>query len=424
MNRADVPLSQPLLLQVKQVLEITMNYLLPAAMVAALSIMGCAIGLDAPSGADKEAVVKGNNKFGFDLYARLRTSEGNLFFSPYSISTALSMTYAGAKGETATEMAKVLQLPLPQDQLPPAVAAVIRDLASTSDGVRLAVANALWGQKGQPFVPAFLQTTRTWYGAGFHEINFGDATAAAKEINTWVEQQTQDKIKDLLSPDSVKGASLVLTNAIYFKGDWAAAFTKSMTRKQDFFVSPEKKVPAEMMHHSAKFGYLDTDDYQVLSMPYKGDSVSMIVLLPRQKNGLEALEAKLNAELVNQAVAKLKETNVMVGVPKFKMTTSFELADVLSKMGMPSAFQAGKADFTGIATTRDLYISGVVHKAYVDVNEEGTEAAAATAVVAMRASVVGPQPPIFHADHPFVFAIRDNKTGSLLFLGRVANPAG
>ena len=400
-----------------------MNYLLPAAVLTVLSIMGCAISLETASGPDKQAVVQGNNTFGFDLYAQLRSREGNLFFSPYSISTALSMTYAGAREATATEMAHVLHLPLPQDQLPAAVAGVVGDLAGSGDGVRLAVANALWGQKGQPLVPAFLQTTQTWYGAGFHEVNFANAAAAANEINAWVEKNTQDKIKDLLTADSVNGASLVLTNAIYFKGDWSAAFPKSMTRKQDFFLAADKKAPTDMMSHTERFGYLEADDYQVLSMPYKGDTVSMVVLLPRTKDGLAALEAKLNAELMSQAIAKLTPTKIMVNMPKFKMTSTFELADLLGKMGMPSAFDRNKADFSGIVASHDLYLSKVIHKAYVDVNEEGTEAAAATAVVAMRASAVTALP-VFRADHPFVFAIRDNKTGSILFMGRVANPAG
>jgi serpin B len=400
-----------------------MNQLVPFfGLFVILGIAGCDIGSDEPSPASKQAVVDGDNSFGFDLYHQLESQQGNLFFSPYSISTALSMTYAGAKGETATEMAHVLHFVPDQAQLHPAMAGVAGSLAGQADGVRLDVANALWGQKGQPFVSAFLQLTKQYYGAGFRQVNFGEPEAARQEINAWVEKQTQDKIKDLLGPNSLNGATLVLTNAIYFKGSWDHAFSKARTLKADFFTGPEQKVSVDMMHLTEKFGYFEDDRFQVLSMPYKGDAVSLIAFLPRQKEGMKAMEEQLNAGVVSDVLGKIRSTKVAVSFPKFKMTSSFQLADVLAKMGMPTLFQPGKADLSGIVVTKDLFISKVVHKAYVDVNEEGTEAAAATAVIAMRASAKAPMIPVFRADHPFVFAIRDNKTGSILFLGRVTNP--
>ncbi len=400
-----------------------MNAILPAVgLFLVLGIVGCDLGSDETSAATKHTVVEGNNAFGFDLYHRLQTQKGNLFFSPYSISTALSMTYAGAKGETAQEMAHVLHFLPDQAQLHPAMANIVGGLAGPADGVRLDVANALWGQKGQPFVADFLQLTKRYYGAGFREVNFGEPEAARQEINAWVEKQTQDKIKDLLGPDSLNGATLVLTNAIYFKGDWDKVFPKARTLKENFFASQDQKISVDMMHHTEKFGYLEDDRFQVLSMPYKGDAVSLIAFLPRKKDGLEAMEALLNAAVVNEVLGKTKSIKVAVAVPKFKMTSSFQLADVLAKMGMPSLFQPGKADLSGMVATKDMSISKVVHKAYVDVNEEGTEAAAATAVIGVRMAVKAPMIPVFRADHPFVFAIRDNKTGSILFLGRVTNP--
>ena len=401
-----------------------MNLALPAlGLVFLLGMVGCDSGLEEVAPDSKASVVEGNNAFGYDLYHQLRSQKGNLFFSPYSISTALSMTYAGARGQTAQEMAHVLHLMPEQDKLHPALAAVIAGLAGKNDGVRLDVANALWGQKGQPFVADFLQLTKKYYGAGFHTVDFNNGEAARQEINAWVEKQTQDKIKDLLAPDSVQGASLVLTNAIYFKGDWQKPFAKGRTLKENFFVTPKDKVMVEMMHLTETFGYTEDDNFQMLALPYKGDAVSLIAFLPRKQDGLSALEDQLDPTMVNGAIAKLKQSKVTVSVPKFKMTSSFELADVLTKMGMPLLFQRGRADLSGIVATNDLYISKVVHKAYVDVYEEGTEAAAATAVIGVRMAAMRPPAiPVFRADHPFVFAIRDNKTGSMLFLGRVANP--
>jgi serpin B len=395
----------------------------PLGLVFLLGMAGCDSGWEEAAPDSKAAVVEGNNTFGYDLYHQLRSQKGNLFFSPYSISTALSMTYAGARGQTAHEMAHVLHLAPDQDKLHPAVAAVVEGLAAKTDGVRLDVANALWGQKGQPFVPSFLQLTKKYYGAGFHTVDFNNGEAARQEINAWVEKQTQDKIKDLLPPDSVQGASLVLTNAIYFKGDWLKPFAKGRTFKENFFLTPRDKVMVDMMHLTETFNYAEDDNFQVLSLPYKGDAVSLMAFLPRKQDGLATLEDQLDPTMVNGAVARLKQTKVIVSLPKFKMTSSFELADVLAKMGMPLLFQRGRADLSGIIASNDLYISKVVHKAYVDVYEEGTEAAAATAVVGVRMAAMRPAAnPVFRADHPFVFAIRDNKTGSLLFLGRVANP--
>jgi serpin B len=401
-----------------------MNWTIPVVgFLVMLGVVGCESGLEEVAPESKANIVEGNNAFGYDLYRQLHTQKGNLFFSPYSISTALSMTYAGARGQTAQEMAHVLHLLAEQEKQHPGMAAVVAGLAGQKDGVRLDVANALWGQKGQPFLPEFLQLTKRYYGAGFHPIDFRNGEAARQEINAWVEKQTQDKIKDLLGPNSVDNASLVLTNAIYFKGDWLKPFAKRRTRKEDFFVTADDKVKVDMMHLTDSFNYMENDDFQALSLPYKGEAVSLIAFLPRAKDGLGKLEEQFKAGLVNDVLAKLKKTRVIVSLPKFKMTSSFELADVLSKMGMPLLFQAGKADLSGIVASNDLFISKVVHKAYVDVYEEGTEAAAATGVIAVRASAVRPpSDPIFRADHPFLFAIRDNKTGSMLFLGRVANP--
>ena len=376
--------------------------------------------------ADTRAVVKGNTEFALALYHKLRTQDGNLFLSPYSISTALAMTYGGARGETAAEMAKPLVFTLDQDHLHPAFAALLAQLneGGKNRGYQLSVANALWGQKNFGFLPDFLNLTRDRYGADLNEVDFVGATEAArKTINAWVEKETQDKIKDLLQPGVLSvDTRLVLTNAIYFKGFWAAKFKKEHTREEPFKTSADATVKAPLMHHTGDFPYLDGGDFQALELPYKGKDVSMVVLLPKKVGGLAALEAKLTEENLAGWLSKLRKQEVQVALPKFKMTKEFSLNDVLKAMGMRKAFVPGGADFTGMSGSgKRLFISAVVHKAFVDVNEEGTEAAAATAVVVTTTSAR--ITPIFRADHPFVFLIRDNRSGSVLFLGRLTNPA-
>jgi serpin B len=373
---------------------------------------------------DVAAVVKGNDQFAFDLYARLRDKPGNLFFSPQSISTALAMTYAGARSETADEMARTLHFTLPNERLHPAFHALIEELngAGKKRGYQLSVANALWGQKGYHFRKDFLELTRKNYGAGLREVDFAGNTEAARQtINAWVEKETNNKIKDLLQSGVLDSLTrLVLTNAIYFKGDWDRQFHKDATRKEPFHVSSDDKVITPMMHDTGKFQYFEGESLQVLGLAYKGKELSMVVLLPKKRDGLPELEKTLTAGKIAELLPKLREQEVMVSLPKFKTTCEFGLKDTLAVMGMPAAFSQTKADFSGMDGSRELYITAVVHKAYVDVNEEGTEAAAATGVVVgLRAA---PAHPVFRADHPFVFAIRDNRSGSILFLGRVKNP--
>jgi serpin B len=380
----------------------------------------------APSKGDLAAVVHGNNEFAFDLYAQLKQKDGNLFFSPESISTALAMTYAGARGATADELAKTLHFTLKEDKLHPAFHALIEELngAGKKRGYQLSVANALWGQKGYKFLPNFLQLTKKYYGAGLQEVDFvGDTEGARKTINTWIEKETKDKIKDLLQPGVIDSLTrLVLTNAIYFKGDWERQFKKDFTQKDQFHIAADKKTDAMMMQDEGKFKYLDGGTFQALELPYKGKEVSMVVLLPKKIDGLAEFEKTLTAAKVADWLPKLREQEVLVALPKFKMTSEFSMKDTLSAMGIKQLFSANGADLSGMNGQRDLFVSAAIHKAYVDVNEEGTEAAAATAVVAKLAAA--PVHPIFRADHPFVFMIRDNHSGSILFLGRVANPQG
>jgi serpin B len=366
--------------------------------------------------ADRPALVKGNTAFALDLYNQLRSKDGNLFLSPYSISTALAMTFAGAAGETEKQMARGMHFGLEQERLHPAFASLLRDLRSDGKkGYQLAVANSFWGQKAVAFREPFLQTLRDDYDSEMQRVDAFDG-AAVQAINAWVEKKTQDKIKDLFKPGDLRPETtrLVLVNAIYFKGFWEQPFPKTAAADGVFLVSPEKKVAAPFMFKEGLFKNHKADDFQALELPYKGKDVSMVVLLPNKIDGLAALEKTLTPERLDGVLAKLQPYEVQVTFPKFKVEAEFSLNGTLAAMGMPSLFEG--ADLSRMSD-RPLVISRVVHKAVVDVNEEGTEAAAATGVSGDEG-----EPVKFRADHPFLFLIRDNRSGSVLFLGRLTNP--
>ena len=379
-----------------------------------------------PSAADRAALVEGDNAFAVELYGRLQNQSGNLFFSPESISTALAMAYAGARGDTASEMAKTLHFTLPPQQLHPAMGALLSDLNAAHAGCQLSVANALWAQRGYTFLPDFLKVMNNDYGAGLNQVDFKGSTEAARlTINHWVEQKTANKIQDLLQPGALRPSTrLVLTNAIYFKGDWQTQFDKAQTKDEDFHLSPAQTKKAPLMHREGAFNYFNGGTFQALEIPYKSNELSMIVILPNDPGGLPALEQSLSATNMQQWLHQLVPVpKVIVTMPKFKITQQFELGGTLAAMGMPQAFTAS-ANFSGMTGNRDFFISAVIHKAYIDVNEEGTEAAAATAVTmrAMAMRAPNPAPPVFRADHPFVFLIRDHASNSILFMGRMADP--
>jgi serpin B len=382
-------------------------------------------GKEAKAPADTKAVVKGNTEFALALYRQLRGQKGNLFISPYSISTALAMTYAGARGQTAEEMARALNFPSGHQRLHTAFAKLLVDLNGDGKkrGYQLSVANALWGQKNFGFLPDFLNLTRDSYGAGLNEVDFQGATEEArKTINAWVEKQTQDKIKDLLQPGVLNASTcLVLTNAIYFKGFWDSQFNKKATQQRPFHLQGGESVKVPLMYQKGKFRYLDGGDFQALELPYQGKDLSMVILLPKKADGLAALEEKLTASNLAGWLGRLHRDEVHVTLPRFKMIREFRLRGALAALGMRRAFAPGQADFTGMSGSgRKLFVSEVIHKAFVDVNEEGTEAAAATAVIVKKEAAA--EPTVFRADHPFLFLIQDLRTGSVLFLGRLTNP--
>ena len=377
---------------------------------------------------DLDALVQGNNTFALDLYQQIKGEEGNLFYSPYSISLALAMTWAGARGQTEAEMAATLDFTLSQGALHPAFNALDQALASrgqnaqASDGqgFRLRIANALWGQTGLPFETPFLDTLALNYGAGMRVVDFeNDAPQAIDLINGWVDAQTEGKIKKLVGPDNIDSSTrFVLTNAIYFNAAWASPFETKNTADADFTKADGSTVTVSMMHQSQETGYVAGDGFQAVRLPYDGQELSMIAILP-DPGTLADFEASLDAAKLEEIAGSLTQHDVEMSVPKFEFSGDFSLADTLSKMGMAGAFGPG-ADFSGITKADQLVLMDVLHKSYIKVNEAGTEAAAATAVVGGTTSI--PEPASITLDHPFLFVIRD-KTGTLLFVGRVANPA-
>jgi len=376
-----------------------------------------------------QTVVKGNSNFGFDLYQELKDVEGNLFFSPYSISTALAMTYAGARGQTEKEMAQVLHFSLKQELLHSSFSKLQSELNAIQNKgqIKLSIANSLWAQKSYKFLDSFIDLNKKYYSAGLNFVNFMTNPGAAREkINAWVEEKTHDKIKDLIKPPIPSPlTTLILCNAIYFKGNWLSQFDTTRTVDADFYISTDKTIKVPMMSQKSDFRYKDFDKFCALELPYEGNDLSMIIFLPNEIDGLADFEKDFKNDTVKIWIDELIGTHkseVLVSIPKFKTTCEFELSETLYDMGMPAAFSLPPADFSGMTGTKDLYISKVIHKAYVDVNEEGTEAAAATAVVMLKSVAVMPLE--FKADHPFVFLIRENHTGSILFIGRIVDPEG
>jgi serpin B len=372
---------------------------------------------------DFTELVRGNNNFAFDLYRRIRDTSGNLFFSPYSVSSALAMAYAGARGETEQQMADALHFSLPQDRLHPAFNALDLTLASEgNENFRLNIANALWGQVGHYFRSDFLDLLAANYGVGMWLVNFiEDAEGARIKINDWVSKHTENKIENLLPEGAVDSLTrLVLTNAIYFRASWLVPFSESATEEGMFTLLDNSKVTVPMMSQEASFRYAEGEDYQAVELPYSDKETSMLIILPELENFGE-FEVTLNAERVSEIVENLVPMRVNLKMPKFEFEKSLGLGQILREMGMSAAFDPYRADFSGIDDNRDLYITDVLHKAFISVNENGTEAAAATAVIIGTTSL--PPPPVeVLIDHPFIFMIRNNSTSAVLFLGRVLDP--
>ncbi|HJX62156.1 MAG TPA: serpin family protein [Dehalococcoidia bacterium] len=380
---------------------------------------------------DLAELVVGNSAFAFDLYQAVRGNPGNLFYSPYSISLALAMTYAGARGETQRQMADTLSFTLPDDRLRPAFNALDLDLTHRGEGAgatqgerfQLNIANAIWGQKDYAFLPEFLDVLAQNYGAGLRLVDFVDAPEESRStINDWVSDQTAGKIPELLPPGFADALTrLVLTNAIYFNAGWAYPFEPQNTQEGTFHLLDGGEVTVPMMKQSQRLAYSEGDGYQAVSLPYGTSGLSMVLLVP-PAGQFEAFESSLNADRVRNigSLDYSGDSSVTLSMPKFDFESSFDLGEALAAMGMPDAF-SGSAVFSGMTGSQALAISAVVHKAFILVDEEGTEAAAATAVVMVEST---PERQItLTIDRPFIFLIRDRETGAILFLGRVLNPA-
>jgi len=382
------------------------------------------------SGATTEnvaSVVGANNKFALDLYSLYQSEDGNLFFSPYSISSALAMTYEGARGLTAEQMQSVFYFPEDEDRRL-GNASLYNLFNEQGKSYELNIANAIWIEKKFSFLDSFLDIITNYYGGAIEKMDFiKNPDGSRIIINNWVEERTNNKIKDLIPGGMIDSLTrAVLTNAIYFKGDWVKEFNKEDTAELPFYVEEQEPIYVEMMRKldEPEFNYMENNSLQMIELPYSGEELSMLILLPKE-DSLETLEDKLSFNKLNGWKNSLRKREVNVLIPKFKFESKYFMANDLSILGMPVAF-SDQADFSGMSVQEGLTIDEVIHQAFVEVNEQGTEAAAATAVVMAGMSggpSIGPKIFVFKADHPFIFIIQHNATGNILFMGRVNDPS-
>jgi serpin B len=386
-------------------------------------------------GGESKSLAEDHTDFALALYAQLQQGPGNLFFSPFSVRTALGMAYAGAKGETAVQMRDALRLASSDQGLHKTLGAII-DRLNTSGGANyeLSVANSLWSQEGAALQAPFLDLITQCYGGALNAVDFaGGCEAARVAINGWVEEKTRGRIQEIIAPDALgPDMRLVLVNAVYFKGLWVLQFPRALTCDEPFFLEQGDKVQVPLMHMQERLRYQRADGYQAVDLEYRGGDVSMLVILPDKKDGLRDLEGRLSAQMLHDCVTNARLREVELYLPRFRMSWgAAELGSCLSRLGMPLAFAPFQADFSGIngyapPHERSLFISAVWHKAFLEVGEEGPEAAAATAVVVAEAAaapdIEPPRVPVFRADHPFLLAIRDRRSNAVLFLGRIGDP--
>lgn len=374
------------------------------------------------------ALVDGNNTFALDLYQSLRSQDENLILSPFSVSLALAMTYAGARGETEAQMAQTLHFPA-QDALHPAFNALDLKLEESDinldkdqEPMQLNIANAVWVEQTFSFLQEYLDLIAINYGAGIHQSDFvNNFEPTRKEINDWVSEKTEEKINDLLSDGSLNADTrMVLVNAIYFKADWLDQFDANDTYDNEFNLLDGSKVTVPMMGQDMYIPYVSGDGYQAVELPYAGNSAAMDIIVP-DAGRFEEIESALTSEVFEDMLASMEQTSLIFRMPKFEFESSFSLSDQLSNLGMSAAFDRNAADFSGMTGKKDLFISKVIHKAFVAVDEEGTEAAAATAVV-METAGAAIENLVLVVDRPFIFVIRDLESRQILFIGRVLNP--
>lgn len=372
------------------------------------------------------SLVDALNDFSFRFYQQIGASEeDNVFFSPYSIFVALSMAYEGARGNTAIEMQNVLNILQNDSATLGSFGKVYNLLNQNQEGYTISTANAFWAHQDYEFLQEYLGLLENFYMAEANELDFAENEEAAETINNWIEEQTHNKIKDMIQPDMLSDLTkLVLTNAIYFKGLWADPFDPDDTYETDFELTSDETVKVNMMKsdsESSIFNYTETEDLQILKLNYYGNDLSMIIVLPKENN-ISIAESALNAENLLNWRNDFDETEINIEIPKFKFEKKYPLNNLLKEMGIIDAFIPDVADFSGMDGTKKLFISRALHQSYVEVNEEGTEAAAATAIF-VELTAIPPEPKEFIADHPFVFLIQHEETGAVIFMGKVMNPA-
>ncbi len=412
------------------------------ALVLALSLIGVAVAAkllfpyqpqNPPLASDygstqagQQKVIKANNQFALDFYLQLtrKNRDKNIFYSPYSIFSALAIAFEGARGETAAEIKSVFHFPDKQI-LRPNFAAIYNNLNQPNSAYEFRTGNALWVQKKFSLLDEYADVVSQYYAAKAANLDFAqNPQQASRIINNFIAEQTNNKIKELIPPSKLnKNTRLVITNAVYFKGIWQWQFDKANTYLGDFKVAADKIIQVPMMSmepDKARFKYADLPQIQILELPYQGDRISMLILLP--KKNLSSLETALTLKKLEQYKEQMKEEKLdAIYLPKFEFDLKYFLNENLKTLGMPIAFSPSFADFSGIDGKRDLYIDSVIHEAYIKVDEQGTEAAAATAVNEGITAVM-PQK-VFKADHPFIFIIQDKQTGNILFMGRVIDPS-
>ena len=374
---------------------------------------------------DSREIIEANNRFAINLYSQYKSEEGNIFFSPFSISTALAMVYEGAEGKTAKEIKSVFGFPKYDNSRRNQYSNLLSEINKKDKEYALNTANALWADQDFHFLDEYLTTVEKYYEGKTTNLDFRNEPDSSRLIiNNWVEDKTNNKIKDLFPQYTItKRTRLVLTNAIYFKAKWLIQFDADKTSDEYFRINPDKSIKVPMMQPTSQksiFNYTQSKDLQILEIPYVGEDLAMLILLPLGDD-IEALENSFTIEKLTEWKKSLRKRRVNIYIPKFKFETKYFLSETLSDLGMPTAF-TNLADFSGMTGKKDLIIDKVIHQAFIEVNEEGTEAAAATGFGMSEVESMPPPTPIFKADHPFIFIIQQNETGNILFMGRVNNP--